>query len=81
MSALIFSRLVIIIDVVLLPSSQYDVVGDGPCAVPCDPEGSIFFQVPPRSFCRPVRRLFFYRGEKRTENENGKKKEDEKDAP
>ena len=35
------------------------IVGDGPCAVPRDPEGSIFLQVPPRSFCRPVRRLFF----------------------
>ena len=24
---------------VLLPSSRHDFVGDGPCAVPCDPEG------------------------------------------
>ena len=41
-------------------SSAFAYMGTAPVpAFQCDPEGSIFLQVPPRSFCRPVRRLFF----------------------
>ena len=31
------------LSLLVVPSSRHDFVGDGPCAVPCDPEGLLLF--------------------------------------